>query len=101
MLGSAIEGFAPTSEMPEIAEAQALLTALAATDEVKANATRRQRLTQLHVAYGNAAIAARGTAAPGNDRGVRQSPRVGGRRQERAGPIVGRLRLMGRQLHAR
>ena len=38
-------------------------TALAATDEVKAEATRRQRLTQLHVAHGNALIAARGFGA--------------------------------------
>ena len=50
--------------MPEIAEAQALLAALAETDEVKAQAAQRQRLTQLQVAYGNALIAARGFGAP-------------------------------------
>ena len=50
--------------MPEIAEAQALLAALAETDEVKADAAQRQRLTQLQVAYGNALIAARGYGAP-------------------------------------
>ena len=50
--------------MPEIAEAQALLTALAATDEVKADAAQRRRLTHLHVSYGNALIAARGYGAP-------------------------------------
>ena len=50
--------------MPEIAEAQTLLTALAATDEVKVAAAHRQRLTQLHVSYGNALIAARGYGAP-------------------------------------
>jgi tetratricopeptide (TPR) repeat protein len=50
--------------MPEIAEAQALLAALAETDELKAEATQRRRLTQLHVAYGNALIAARGPGAP-------------------------------------
>ncbi len=64
VLAPALEGFSPTPEMPEIAEAQALLAALAETDEVKAEATRRQRLTQLHVAYGNALIAARGFGAP-------------------------------------
>ena len=64
VLAPALEGFSPTPEMPEIAEAQALLAALAGTDEVKAEATRRQRLTQLHVTYGNALIAARGTGAP-------------------------------------
>ena len=63
VLVPALEGFAPTPEMPEIAEAQALLTALAATDEVKVKAAHRQRLTQLHVSYGNALIAARGYGA--------------------------------------
>ena len=50
--------------MPEIAAAQALLAALAETDEVKAGAAHRQRLTQLHVTYGNALIATRGYGAP-------------------------------------
>ena len=50
--------------MPEIAEAQALLAALAGTEEVKGAATRRQRLTQLHVSYGNALMATRGHGAP-------------------------------------
>ena len=36
ILAPALEGFAPTPELPEIAEAQALLAALAATDEVRA-----------------------------------------------------------------
>src|SRR5271166_3700824 len=64
VLAPALEGFSPTPEMPEIAEAQALLAALTETDEVKAQAAQRQRLTQLHVAYGNALIAARGFGAP-------------------------------------
>ena len=64
VLAPALEGFSPTPEMPEIAEAQALLTALAETEEVKADAAQRQRLTHLHVAYGNALIAARGYGAP-------------------------------------
>ncbi|HTR12099.1 MAG TPA: AAA family ATPase, partial [Roseiarcus sp.] len=64
LLAPALEGFAPTPEMPEAAEAQALLAALLETDEVKAEAARRQRLTHLHVAYGNALIAARGHGAP-------------------------------------
>ena len=64
VLAPALEGFSPTPEMPEIAEAQALLAALAETEEVKAQAAQRQRLTQLHVAYGNALIAARGYGAP-------------------------------------
>ncbi len=64
VLAPALEGFSSTPEMPEIAEAQALLTALAATDEVKVEVAHRQRLTQLHVAYGNALLQARGYGAP-------------------------------------
>jgi class 3 adenylate cyclase/tetratricopeptide (TPR) repeat protein len=64
VLAPALEGFSPTPEMPEIAEAQALLAALVERDEVKAEAERRQQRRQLHVAYGNALIAARGYGAP-------------------------------------
>ena len=64
VLAPALEGFAPTPEMPEIAEAQELLASLAATDEVKTEAARRQRLTQLHAARGVALFAARGGGAP-------------------------------------
>ena len=63
-LAPALEGFSPTPEMPEIAEAQALLAALMQTDEVKAAAAQRQRRLHLHTAYGNALIAARGYGAP-------------------------------------
>ena len=63
-LAPALDGFAPTPEMPEIAEAQALLDTLAETDEVKADAARRQQRRQLQVAYGNALIGARGHGAP-------------------------------------
>ena len=55
-LAPALEGFSPTPEMPEIAEAQALLAALAETDEVRAEVAQRHRLTQLQVSYGNAMI---------------------------------------------
>ena len=64
VLASALEGFAPTPEMPEIAEAQALLAALAETEEVKADQAQRRRMTQLQAAYGAALIAARGFGAP-------------------------------------
>jgi tetratricopeptide (TPR) repeat protein len=63
VLALALEGFSPTPEMPEIAEAQALLAVLAETDEVRADASRRRQRTQLQVAYGNALIAARGLGA--------------------------------------
>ena len=48
VLALALEGFAPTPEMPEIAEAQALLAALAETDELKREANESQR--RLHLA---------------------------------------------------
>ena len=63
VLAPALEGFSPTPEMPEIAEAETLLAAVAQTDEFKAQADQRRRLTQLHVAYGNALVAARGYGA--------------------------------------
>ena len=56
VLAPALVGFPPTAEMPEIAEAQALLPRSQTSDEVKAQAAQRQRLTQLQVAYGNALL---------------------------------------------
>jgi tetratricopeptide (TPR) repeat protein len=64
VLTPALEGFSPTPEMPQIAEAQALLVALGESEKVKAVAARRQRRGQLQVAYANALIAARGFSAP-------------------------------------
>jgi predicted ATPase len=64
LLAPALEGFSPTPEMPEIAEARALLAPLAETAAVKAEVAQRQRRLQLQVAYGNALIAARGYGAP-------------------------------------
>jgi tetratricopeptide (TPR) repeat protein len=52
VLAPALEGFSPTPEMPESAEAQALLAALADSDEVKAVAASRQRRLQLQTRYG-------------------------------------------------
>ena len=57
-------GDAAYAEMPEIAEARALLGSLAESEDVRSEQARRQRLTQLHVAYGNALLAARGYGAP-------------------------------------
>ncbi len=64
VLAPALEGFSPTPQMREIAEAQALLAELAETEEVRADAEQRRRVTQLRVAYGNALFAARGYGAP-------------------------------------
>ena len=63
VLGPALEGFSPTAEMPEIAEAQALLAALAETEEVKATEAHRQRRLHLQTAYGQAVMYAKGFAA--------------------------------------
>ncbi len=63
VLGPALEGFPPAPEMLEIAEAEALLGFLSETEEVKAEAARRERRLDLHVAYGAALIAARGFGA--------------------------------------
>ena len=65
-LAPALEGFAPTPEMPEIAEAHALLAALANTDEVKAAIAQRQRRLKLQTSYGQAMMLSRGFAAEDN-----------------------------------
>jgi predicted ATPase len=64
VLAPALEGFSPTPEMPEIAEAQALLAALQDIDEVRADLAQRRRMTQLQADYGAALISARGYGAP-------------------------------------
>ena len=63
MLAPALEGFSPTPEMPEIAEAQALLAALAETEEVNAAEAQRQRRLHLQTQYGQAMMWAKGFAA--------------------------------------
>ena len=64
VLAPALEGFSPTPEFPEIAKAQALLAALAVTDEVKNAAASRQRRLKLQTSYGQAMLHARGYSAP-------------------------------------
>jgi tetratricopeptide (TPR) repeat protein len=63
VLASALEGFTPTPEMPEIAQAQALLGALADTEEVKTAETQRQRRLHLQTAYSQAMMWAKGFSA--------------------------------------
>jgi predicted ATPase len=63
VLAPALEGFSPTPEMPEIAEAQSLLGALAETEEVKAAEMQRQRRLHLQTAYGQAMMWAKGFSA--------------------------------------
>jgi predicted ATPase len=63
VLVRALEGFSPTPEMPEIADAQALLAALVETDEVKAAIAQRERRLHLQIAYGNAVMWSKGFTA--------------------------------------
>ena len=63
VLAPSLAGFAPTPEMPEIAEAQALLAALAETDEVKNAEASRQRRLQLQTSYGQALMLSQGFAS--------------------------------------
>ena len=60
ILAPALEGFSPTAEMPKIAEAQALLAALADTEEVKADAAQRRQRLHLQTAYGRAVMWSKG-----------------------------------------
>jgi predicted ATPase len=63
VLAPALEGFLPTPEMPEIAEAQAMLAALTETEEVKAAAASRQRRLKLQTSLSQAMMWSRGFAS--------------------------------------
>jgi class 3 adenylate cyclase/tetratricopeptide (TPR) repeat protein len=63
VLAPALEGFSSTPEMPEIAEAQALLAALSETNEVKAAIAQRQQRLHLQTSYGQALMWGRGLGA--------------------------------------
>ena len=64
ILAPALDGFSPTPEMPEIAEAQALLAALAESDEVKTAVAERERRLRLESRYAQAVGWTKGFAAP-------------------------------------
>ena len=101
VLAPALEGFAPTPEMPEIAEAQALLAALSQSDEVKTEAARRQRRTRLHVAYGNALIAARGYSAPETTEAFARARESAFGDKDTPGRLAADYGLWAGRLHAR
>jgi tetratricopeptide (TPR) repeat protein len=63
VLASALQGFAPTPQMPEIAEAQALLATLAETEEVKAAEAQRERRLHLQLSYSQAMMWSKGFGA--------------------------------------
>src|ERR1700733_10565468 len=60
VLAPALEGFAPTPEMPEIAEAGALLAMLAETEPVREALEKRQARAKMHVDYARAVQWAKG-----------------------------------------
>jgi class 3 adenylate cyclase/predicted ATPase len=63
VLAPALDGFAPTPEMPEVAEAQALLAKLAESEEVVKAAASRLRRLQLEASLGQATMYSRGYAS--------------------------------------
>ena len=62
-LAPALDGFSPTPEMPEIAEAQALLAALSEAEEVKNGEARRRQRLQLQTGYAQAVAFSKGFLA--------------------------------------
>jgi tetratricopeptide (TPR) repeat protein len=63
VIAPALEGFAPTPEMPEIAEAQALLSALAKIERVREALEKRQARAKMHLDYARAVQWAKGWGA--------------------------------------
>ena len=63
ILAPALEGFAPTRELPEIEAGQALLATLAETEEWKSAVPSRERRLKLQTGYGHAMAMSRGFAS--------------------------------------
>jgi tetratricopeptide (TPR) repeat protein len=63
VLAPALEGFSPTPEMPEIAEAQALLAALTKDERVREGLEKRQARAKIHLDYVRATQWAKGWGA--------------------------------------
>jgi tetratricopeptide (TPR) repeat protein len=63
VLAPALEGFSPTPEMPENAEAQTLLAVLSETEEVKTTIAQLKRRHDLQMSYGQALFWGKGFAA--------------------------------------
>jgi predicted ATPase len=63
VLAPALDGFSPTPEMPEIAEAQALLAGLSQAEDVKTAIAQSERRLHVQTAYGHAMMWAKGFAA--------------------------------------
>ena len=63
VLAPVLEGFAPTPEMPEIAEAKALLEVLATDGQVREALEKRQARAKMHIDYARAMQWAKGWGA--------------------------------------
>ena len=87
VLAPALEGFSPTPEMPEIAEAQTLLAALAETEEVKAAEAQRQRRLHLQTAYGQAMMWSKGFAAEETKAAFARAARTRGQYRQLCGAL--------------
>ena len=101
VLAPALEGFSPTPEMPEIAEAQALLAALAETEEVKAAEAQRQRRLHLQTAYGQAMMWAKGFAAEETRAAFSRATELTAKTDRLCGPLRGGPLSMDLGLRAR
>jgi predicted ATPase len=88
VLAPALEGFAPTREMPEIAEAEALLAALAESHDVKREAAQRRRRLDLQTSYGRALLWAKGFAAEETKAAFARAQEIAGSAKEPAARIA-------------
>jgi hypothetical protein len=94
VLALALEGFSPTPEFQEIAVAQALLAALAESDEVKNAAAGRQRRLKLQTSYGQALMWSK--RLRGDQDCCPSRPRARGKCRRSIRAICHLLRKMGR-----
>ena len=63
VLGPALQGFSPTPEFPQIAEAKALFEALGKDETMKTDTARRMQRLKLQTSYGQAVMWSKGFAA--------------------------------------
>jgi predicted ATPase len=88
VLEPALVGFSPTPEMPEIAEARALLAKLAETDEVKSAEGQRERRLRLQTAYGQAMMWSKGYNAEETKAAFARAAELAGRTRDFSGRLT-------------
>jgi hypothetical protein len=82
VLAPAVEGFPPTQQFPELAEAQALFSALSDSDEVRNAAALHQRRVHLQISLGNALFWAKGYQAPETSAAFARARELAGRAED-------------------